>query len=473
MNLNCFRAYDIRGVFNEDLSLNDFKNIARAFAIAIKQELNKENITLSLCRDGRLSSPEIYDVIKEVLLKDGINIISAGLGHSPLGYFSVYHQNTDGLIMITASHNPKEYNGIKFMCGKEIFHGKQIKNLIPLLNYHPREGGDLIYQTKKDSRFRGNDRGLYTNKSKEISTAYIERLLQDLTENISDLKIIWDCGNGSTGEIIETLTKQLPNKNINLYTDINGNFPNHHPDPTQPKNLITLSKNIIKNNFDIGIAFDGDGDRIGIIDDEGKHIGSDLLLAILSREILENNKNAKIIADVKCSNELFDYINTNGGKAIMCATGHSLVKTKLKQENGQLAGEASGHIFYNDKYYGYDDAIYTAIRLLNILIKDGRKLSEIKRDFKTTYKSPEIRIKCNEKDKFKIVNEIKEKALLENLNVLDIDGIRAETEKGWWLIRASNTESALSINYEAYDIESFNQLKEKINFYLNDYNIKL
>jgi len=428
------REYDIRGIYDETLTEKD----ALVFGHVFSKRLNK-NKNVNICYDGRKSSLPLKNSLIKGLIEGGVNVCEIGLGPTPMLYHSCYYNKAEAGIMITGSHNPSNYNGFKVVKDNQPFYGDDLKKIsIDALSYSlPRQKG--IKQTI------------------ETKLDYIKELVLSLKQK-RELKIGWDAGNGSAGEIMSEISKKINGKKILLFEKIDGNFPNHHPDPSNPKNLKDLIRVVKEEKLDIGIAFDGDGDRIGVIDNEGKIIPGDMLLLLFAKEILKEKRNAKIIGDVKCSQILFDHINSLGGKSIMSKTGHSLIKECMKKESADLAGEMSGHIFFADSYYGFDDAIYAALRLINLLSSSKKKLSEMINEFPKLYNTPEIRIECKESEKFKIIDEITKNQ--KKKKYINIDGIRVSTENGWWLIRASNTEAALVLRCEANSEKALNKLKK-------------
>jgi len=428
------RAYDIRGIYQQTLNDNDAFFIGKSFATIMHQaKLNK----IVVASDGRLSSPALKQQLIRGLVASGLQVIDIGVGPTPMLYFGVYHQQADAGIMVTGSHNPGNHNGFKMTMGNNPFFGEQILQLAKISSQ-----GDFVV---------GNG----SATSIDISISYCDRLLADL--NLSKpLKVAFDAGNGAAGNIIDQLAKKLNCQTFLLYTQIDGNFPNHHPDPTVAKNLQDLISCVKKNGCDLGIAFDGDGDRIGVVDNLGNIIWGDQLLSFYATDILQQHPQASIIADVKASDSLFLAIKQAGGVPIMCKTGHSFIKAKIKETKALLAGEMSGHIFFADKYYGFDDALYAAIRLLNIASK--QPLSELLKSLPTTYSTSEIRIECNEEIKFAVVDYLQSKLLDFN----NIDGIRVSNSDGWWLLRASNTQPVLVVRCEANSPIKLQNLKQQL-----------
>ena len=435
------REYDIRGIINDTLTANDAHAIGAIFGSVINKN---DGHSVVVGRDGRHSSLEIEKNLIEGLISQGLKVFKIGLCPTPQLYFGVHHLRADGGIMITGSHNPPDYNGFKMMLGHGPFFGQDIKDMAktPYNRTKIIEGGQQIQL--------------------DIQDAYLHRVLEGLRLD-TKLSIVWDCGNGVAGPVIDKLSKSLSGEHEVLFADVDGNFPNHHPDPTIEKNLETLITRVKKRNADLGIAFDGDGDRIGVIDDLGKILWGDQLLAILAEDVLLEQPGSTIIGDVKASQGLFDRITALGGKPLMWKTGHSLIKNKMKEVNAPLAGEMSGHIFFSDRYFGFDDAIYAAIRLIDVVNRQGKKLSTIRSALPSVINTPELRLPCEGKNKFSMIEQVKE-ILREykNVEVCDIDGVRVSSKYGWWLIRASNTQEIIVARCEATSTEYLENTKAQL-----------
>ncbi len=450
------RAYDIRGVYNQTLFDNDGFFLGRSFGSFLNLQKKKK---IAVAMDGRISSPTLHERLVQGLVLSGMEVVDVGVGPTPMLYFAVHHLNCDAGIMVTGSHNPGDQNGFKITLRDKPFFGDDIKNLAKLA-----ESGEFIEQKGHHSKI-------------DIKNDYVERLLSDcfLAQSESELlneleeftppkklRIVWDAGNGAAGEIVQMLCRRICAEHIELFCEIDGKFPNHHPDPTQTKNLSDLINVIHKKNCDLGIAFDGDGDRIGVVDNVGEVIWGDKLMIFFARDVLETRKQATVIADVKASNLLFEEIKKAGGKPLMYKTGHSFIKSKMKETNAALAGEMSGHIFFADQYYGFDDGLYAAIRLLNIIAKSPKSLSEMRLELQETFTTEEIRIDCKDEEKFAIIAKLV-KFMKENGEKFDdIDGVRATNEKGWWLIRASNTQAALVARCEGNSPENLVKIKANL-----------
>ena len=458
------RAYDIRGIYEQTLNDQDAYFIGKAFASFL---INHNKYLVTVGYDGRKSSPSLKEHLIKGLIESGINVTEIGLGPTPMLYFSIYHLNVDAGIMVTGSHNPPTHNGFKIMLKDRPFYGEDITKLSKIVD-------------------KGNFKeGKGKLEKIDISNDYVERIVSDcnlasqgqLVDEIDEftprLTIAWDAGNGAAGEIMKRISARLKTKDFLLFEKIDGDFPNHHPDPTVPKNLEDLRRTVLENNCDLGIAFDGDGDRIGVMDNEGEILWGDQLMIFFAREILEECPSTAIIADVKASQTLFDEIKKSGGKPLMWKTGHSLIKAKMKETKSPLAGEMSGHIFFADRYYGFDDALYAAIRIINIISASGQRLSDLKKMLPKTFSTPEIRIDCDEKQKFEIINQLKKQLIEEDIAFNDIDGIRASNEYGWWLIRASNTQAALVARCEAKSEKDLEKLKTDLEQRLKKFSLDI
>ncbi len=438
------REYDIRGQIGKNLSEDDALALGRSFGTFIQKEppICKKHV-VCVGYDGRLSSPFLSEKLCQGLKETGVRVISVGLGPTPMLYFAVKHLNADAGIMVTGSHNPSDYNGFKMTLNKAPVFGETIQSIGAL------SSAGII--TKGEGSIEGYN----------IKEIYVDRLIQDL-DLTRELNIAWDAGNGAAGEILQMLTKKIPGEHHLLFENIDGNFPNHHPDPTVDENLIDLQNLVKEKGCDLGIAFDGDGDRIGVVDENCNVLRCDILMTIYAREVVKNNPNAAIIGDVKCSSIMFDEINKMGAKAVMWKTGHSLIKDKMRELNAPLAGELSGHIFFADKYYGYDDALYCAIRLLNALSHTDGGLSSLTSHLPKLFNTPELRIDVSEKEKFDLVprvfDSLKNQAN-DNMDIDNIDGVRVTTPDGWWLLRPSNTQDVLVARIEANSEDGLERLK--------------
>jgi phosphomannomutase len=439
------RAYDIRGVYGETLHAADALHIGRAFATAVIRATGKAQPNIALVYDGRLSTPELFGALAEGMRSTGAVVWNYGLGPTPMMYFSVHHSGADAGVMVTGSHNPKNHNGFKLMLGKASFYGESITKLGALA-----AAGDYA---------RGEGRV----EEKDCREAYLDVLVGGFeAAGAKPLRAVIDPGNGAAGWISERLAERLPGGSVVINAEVDGNFPNHHPDPTVPANMRQLTDAVQKGGFDLGIAFDGDGDRIGAVDKRGRILYGDQLMVLFARDVLQKHPGATIIADVKASQMLFDDIAAHGGNPLMWKTGHSLVKTKMKETGAKLAGEMSGHIFFADRYFGYDDGIYSAVRLLNLLAHSEETLEAMLDALPVVYNTPEIRIDVPEEEKFAIVAGFQRRLAAGKERVIDVDGVRVVSEQGWWLARASNTQAAIIVRAEGRDERALEELKEAI-----------
>lgn len=438
------REYDIRGTVGDTLKEEDCYFVGRAFGTVVRRQ--KQGKTVVVGYDGRESSPAFAKRMIQGLTECGLDVQNIGLGPTPMTYFAMKSRGLDAAVMITGSHSPLSYNGIKMAFKDSPFFGKMVQELGKIA-----ESGDF-------------ENGQGKAVTVDVQNAYVDRMLQDYT-GPKDLKVAWDIGNGATGEIIRRLTQKMPGEHYLLYDDIDGRFPHHHPDPTVAKNLVDLQKLVREKHCDIGIGFDGDGDRIGVVDEKGGILWADLLLAIYAAEVLKEHPGAPIIADVKCSRVLFDEVKRLGGQPIMWNTGHSLIKAKMKETKAPLAGELAGHICFADKYYGFDDAPYCAVRILNILSHSGKKFSELAAHLPHMHNTPEVRFHVPAERKFNIAPEIKNRLKAEagkDVEINDIDGVRVTTPDGWWLMRPSNTEDVITIRAEGFSNEGLERLKKQL-----------
>lgn len=434
------REYDIRGIVGDTLHEADARAIGRAFGTVVRRDGGTHVV---VGWDGRVSSPAMASAVTEGLRSCGVRVTQIGLGPTPMLYFATKHLAADAGVMITGSHNPPDYNGFKMLTRSGPFYGHMIQEIGTIAAKGVFADGDGALDTL------------------DIQDIYVERLLKDF-HGSKPLTVAWDCGNGAAGEITRRLTAKLPGKHILLFDEIDGSFPNHHPDPTVPKNMIDLQQAVAKHKCDLGIAFDGDGDRIGAVDEEGTLIFGDQLVAIYAEEVLAERPGATIIADVKASQTLFDRIKTLGGTPLMWKTGHSLIKAKMAEVKSPLAGEMSGHIFFADKYYGFDDALYCGVRLVGLLSRHAEKLSAIRKKLPSVFNTPEIRFQVDETRKFAVVEEVKSRlksSPAAGTSVNDIDGVRVSTPDGWWLLRASNTQDVLVARAEAFSEAGLGRLK--------------
>ncbi|HVJ42066.1 MAG TPA: phosphomannomutase/phosphoglucomutase [Dongiaceae bacterium] len=454
------RECDIRGIVGETLGTADATAVGGALVRLARRIRGRANPYIAVARDGRLSSPELEARVIAGIEASGGHVLCLGCGPSPLLYFAAHTLPLDGAVIVTGSHNPKEHNGFKMMIGTEMVHGTMLGQLAALA------------ETGSTTPARAPVGGARTLI--DLRPAYIDRIAAGLAgANTSHLSIGWDAGNGATGEILRQLAQRLPGCHVLLNTDPDGKFPAHHPDPAEPANLQQLQNLVVSQGLDLGIAFDGDGDRIGAVDAQGRIVWGDQLLAILSRDVLAATPGATIIADVKASQTLFDEISQLGGQPLMWKTGHSLIKTKLHETGAKLAGEMSGHIFFSDEYYGYDDALYAAIRLLRTIGRSGLSLAKLRDSLPLVSSTPEIRLPCGDTRKFAIVQRVAEALQREGADIDLTDGVRVRRGHGWWLLRASNTQAALVVRAEAPSEAQLSLLLAELRTYLADEAIPL
>lgn len=434
------RAYDIRGVYGDTLTDADAWAVGRCFGAVIKREGGD---TVAVGKDGRLSSDSLEQALVRGLIESGVQVICVGLCPTPLLYYAVKTLSVDGGIMITGSHNDKEFNGFKMTLPHRPFYGEDIQKFSQMVKQLPPTSST----------------GCVTRQ--DVSDSYIHRVLEDYRGK--PLKVVWDIGNGAVGAVIKSFVKHLKGEHILLFDTVDGCFPNHHPDPTKEKNLFTLKEIVLKERADIGIAFDGDGDRIGVIDDGGNFWLGDFLMILYSRDVLENLPGSTIIMDIKSSDILLDDVKKHGGNPMMLPTGHSIIKAQMAVSHAPLAGETSGHIFFADHYYGFDDALYAAVRLLNIVSNLPCGLSGVYTSLPKIYNTPEIRISCDAARKESIIIEVKHRLLQDkNIDVITLDGVRVKTKEGWWLLRASNTEEVLVCRCESFSMQGLKELKNMV-----------
>jgi phosphomannomutase len=436
------REYDVRGIVGKTLHAVDALALGKAFGTKVRQSGGKR---VAVGRDGRLSSPELASALVEGIVSTGCDVVRIGRGPTPMLYFTVYDQKTDAGIMVTGSHNPSDYNGFKMLnAGKSVF-------------------GEAIQELGRIAASGDFETGTGSVTDIGIEDHYVERLLTELDCDVAKpMTIVWDCGNGAAGDVVRKLTAKLPGNHHLLFDEIDGTFPNHHPDPTVEANLVDLKAKVASLNADWGVAFDGDGDRIGVVDGQGRVLWGDQLLQIYAADVLGRLPGASIIADVKASQTLFDEVTRLGGNAIMWKTGHSLIKTKMVESKAPIAGEMSGHIFFAERYYGYDDAMYAAVRLYRILVQSGKSLDDWRDAMPVAVNTPETRIDCPDDRKFALIEEVRGRLSEAGAEVSGIDGVRVSTDDGWWLLRASNTQPAIVARCEAADESGLLRLKAQV-----------
>lgn len=440
INPQIFREYDIRGIVDKDLTLDIVETLGAGIGTYFRQNQKKE---AALGRDCRLSSPAFSEVMTKGLISTGCRVIDLGIIPTPLLYFSIFYKKYEAGVIITGSHNPPDHNGFKIMVGEEALYGKAIQG---------------IYSIIMNNKFLKEKDG---SKSFYNIVPEYEDYIQKNIRLEKKLKVVIDAGNGTAGVVASPILKKMGCDVIELYCEMDGNFPHHHPDPLLPDAMQDLINKVLETRADLGIAYDGDGDRIGAVDDRGNIVWGDQLMVVFSRDILASHPGAAIISEVKASKVLYEEIEKLGGRPIMWKTGHSLIKKKVKEEKALLAGEMSGHIFFADRFFGFDDAIYSSARLLEILSQSDKKLSQMLADLPQTFHTPEIRVYASDEVKFKIVEEVK-KELSSKYPVIDIDGVRAIYPKGWGLVRASNTQAMLVLRFEAETQEDLEAIRKDV-----------
>ncbi|MBL7190614.1 phosphomannomutase/phosphoglucomutase [bacterium] len=447
MNRTIFRQYDIRGLVDEDLNQEVVTTLGRGIGTMFRN-LGMKRISLGW--DARFSSPIYRDALTEGLNSTGVNVIHLGMCTTPSSYFAIHHLKTDGGVMITGSHNPPEFNGFKVNVGNKSIFGEEIQDLYRLI-----EKGQFAS-------------GKGSVEEYLIITHYIGYLSAAVKLN-RKLRIALDSGNGTGGLVAPEVFRRLGCEVTELFSEPDGNFPNHHPDPTVEKFIADLKRTVVDNKLDFGVAYDGDADRIGVIDDKGNIIWGDMLMVIFARSILKDNPGAAIIGEVKSSQKMYDDIAKHGGRPIMWKTGHSLIKNKMKEEGALLAGEMSGHIFFNDRYLGYDDAVYASCRLAEIVAAGNKPLSGFLNDLPKTYSTPEIRFDCTDDVKFKVIERAQDYFIKAGYDVNDIDGVRLNFGDGWGLLRASNTQPVLVMRFEAESEKRLEEIETLVRNKLKDF----
>lgn len=436
LNPGIFREYDVRGIAEKELRDPDVEALGRALATYLIRHSGR---TICLGRDCRLSGERLHSALLQGLLSAGTHVLDLGVVPTPVLYYAAVHFAANGAVMITGSHNPPEYNGFKTVCGPGTLHGSEIQSIHKLIVNSDFESGEG------------------TVKQVDAITPYIEEIASQFRLE-RRVKVVLDAGNGTAGPVVHKLLEKLNVDAIEMFFDMNGHFPNHHPDPTILSNLQDLQKAVRAHKADLGIAFDGDSDRLGAVDENGEVIYGDMLLLIFGREILSRKPGSTFIGEVKCSQAMYDKLAELGGKPIMYKTGHSLIKAKMKQEHAELAGEMSGHMFFADRYYGYDDAIYAACRLIEIVAKSGNPLSHQLEDLPKLVSTPELRVDCPDDMKFRVVEKVADR-IRQHYAVVDVDGVRVPFEHGWGLVRASNTQPVLVMRFEAANEDWLNRYK--------------
>ncbi len=438
------RDYDVRGVVGTTLSAQDAEALGRAFGTVIRR---RGGSAAAVGYDGRLSSPEMEAALVQGLASAGVDVRRVGRGPTPMLYYATHTLPVDGGVMVTGSHNPPDYNGFKMTLKKAAFFGDDVRNLGRIA-----EAGDF-------------ESGQGEISDDPVFDGYVERLAQDY-DGTRDLKVAWDAGNGAAGEAMAALVRRLPGRHLLLNETIDGLFPAHHPDPTVEANLRQIKDLVLAEGCDLGVAFDGDGDRIGAIDGQGRVLWGDQIMLLMAQDILQQHPGSTFIADVKASQALFDGIAAAGGDAIMWKTGHSLIKSKMAETGALFAGEMSAHLFFADRYYGFDDGLYAAVRLIGAVSRSGRSLADYRDGLPPLVNTPELRFPCAEDRKQPVISEVKRRLAAEGADVNEIDGVRVKTDDGWWLLRASNTQDVLVARCEAGDEAGLARLKAALSAHL-------
>jgi phosphomannomutase len=448
-NPTILREYDIRGIVGDTLNEADAYALGRTFAA---QALDEGARRLAVGRDGRTHSGMLEAALIRGLTEGGIDVMQIGMGPSPMLYFATHFLDVDGGMQVTGSHNPADYNGFKLLLkGRSVF-GQEIQAL-------------------GERAARGDwTQGDGSVEEVDIREAYVNRLLEGFSGK--PFRIGWDAGNGAAGPVLDMLVERLPGDHHVIFSEVDGRFPNHHPDPTVESNLADLKALVAREQLDFGIAFDGDGDRIGAVDAKGRVIWGDQLVMILAEAVLKEQPGATIIADVKASQTLFDRVAELGGNPLMWKTGHSLIKSKMKETGAPLAGEMSGHIFFKQRWYGFDDALYAAVRLIEAVSASGKSLTELKNEMPTAVATPELRFQVDEPRKFAIIEEVRGRLSADGAKVDATDGVRVSTSDGWWLLRASNTQDVLVARAEAKDESGLDRLVGQIDDQLEKSGVK-
>ncbi len=434
------REYDVRGVVGETLSAADARALGRAFGTVVARAGGRR---VCLGFDGRLSSPDLAAALSAGLRAGGLDVLWVGLGPTPMLYFAVHTLEADGGVMVTGSHNPPDYNGFKLMLGTHTLYGDDIRAL-----------GDIAAAADFVE-------GAGAEQDAPMLAPYVEALAGGYRQG-RELSVAWDSGNGACGEALGRLVDRLPGRHLVLNGAIDGTFPGHHPDPTVAENLLELQEAVREHDLDLGFAFDGDGDRIGVVDGRGRIIWGDQIIALLAREVLGERPGATVIADVKASQVLFDEIARLGGEPLMWRTGPSLIKNKMAEVGAPLAGEMSGHIFFADRWYGFDDALYVAVRLLSFVARGTLSMAAMRDELPAVVNTPELRFDCADERKFEVVDEVCRRLEGEGARLSRIDGVRVSSDDGWWLLRASNTQPALVARCEAADEAGLERLKARL-----------
>jgi phosphomannomutase len=439
-NGTILREYDIRGVVDDTLTTDDAYAVGRSFGSCVVESGGDQ---VALGYDGRLTSPKLAEAVVEGLMACGLHVKRVNMGPTPMLSFAIRHLDTGSGIMVTGSHNPPNYNGFKMTLAGKPFFGEAIQRL------------GRIAKSADYTSSTGSVEDI------DVREDYVEMLARE-HQPLRIARVAWDPGNGATGEVLNMLCTRMPGHHHVINGIVDGTFPGHHPDPTVAENLVELQNHIAENECELGIAFDGDGDRIGVVDGRGRILWADQLMMLFAEDVLREDPGATIIADVKSSQVLFDEISRLGGVPVMWKTGHSLIKTKMAETGAPLAGEMSGHIFFADRYFGFDDGLYAAVRLLGLLERQGVTLADLRDRIPTVQNTPELRFPCDETRKFEVIREVETRLAAAGADVTGIDGVRVNTEDGWWLLRASNTQDVLVARCEARDLDGLERLKREL-----------
>lgn len=452
-----FREYDIRGVYGQTITPELAYQVGRAFGTEVRLT---EGSRVCVGRDGRLSTPALTTELVRGLMETGLEVTLLDVGPTPMTYFASHTLEMDGAVMITGSHNPADQNGFKMVLQGQSFWGSQVQG--------------LYERIRKQDFYPVTSAHFGRQKPLSISNRYVDFLansFHDFYASGRPLRVAWDPGHGAAGQVVADLVKKLPGDHFLINETIDGRFPAHHPDPTVAQNLTQLQGLVLQEKCDLGVAFDGDGDRLGVIDDQGTILWGDEFLVLLAQEVLKENPGATIIADVKASQSFFDAVQEMGGRPLMWKTGHSLIKTKMKETQAPLAGEMSGHIFFADRYFGFDDGVYAALRMMGICATSLTKLSAWHQGRPARENTPEIRLVCEKQDKFEIVREVTQKLKSSDSRLSLIDGVRVVSESGWWLLRASNTQDVLVVRAESTSKEQLKSLIHEVQSHLLPYGL--
>lgn len=447
MNKGIFREYDIRGIVEKDLKDDDVYTLSRAIGTYLA---NHGARRIAVGRDCRPSSDHISEIVIRGLCECGLNVTDISVVPTPVFYFSLFELDAEGGVMITASHNPSEYNGFKVALGKSTIYGKEIQRL---------------YDIAMEGKFVS---GSGSSKKESVTDRYVDYVVRNIKLGKRRFRVAVDGGNGTGGPVAVEILKRMGVEFESLYCEMDGRFPNHHPDPTLVEAMQDLIRVVKEKGCEIGVGYDGDSDRLGVVDRNGNIVWGDQLMIIFAKEILKEKPNATFIAEVKCSKVLYDEIRKAGGNPVMWRTGHSLIKAKMKEVGAELAGEMSGHMFFANRYFGYDDAIYASMRLIELLSNSEKSFDQMISEIPKMKSTPEIRFDMPDEKKFRIVEMIKEYFKSQNYSVIDIDGVRVTFEDGWGLVRASNTQPALVLRFEAENEKRLNEIKEMFMNKLNE-----